>query len=398
MSGSADPFAWLGLLQWSLKYSDGTHPSSGDIAPMSAEDKAFLEMVMKEGIINENERMKTILYKVTQQIEIWKTLIVTDVKYSEEEDNDESVNTMLDLLQELRDIVEQIDFARAFMSMKGITFLLGCIENKENIYLPIKVRQFACAIIATLCQHNPPVQKECIELGAIKILYKVLSSSLLLLLLQKQSNNDMAMFCERIIQAISAIVRSYDLAESIFCQLEQANDIFRMGFVGGADTNTDDPNSAKQSPLPPLNVRKRTLFFLRALITSDTTSIQRIQLFQTHIVYVIDHIVLLPKEEYENTSTTTSNTVDDEMVEMALRMIQQLLEQRVSVNAVLSRKQPLAAMAVQQISTLRKQQQQRGKDDDDDMESNEVLLETWERILSLLADAKPDSSIPPVNE
>ena len=397
MSGSADPFAWLGLLQWSLKYSDGTHPSSGDIAPMSAEDKAFLEMVMKEGIINENERMKTILYKVTQQIEIWKTLIVTDVKYSEEEDNDESVNTMLDLLQELRDIVEQIDFARAFMSMKGITFLLGCIENKENIYLPIKVRQFACAIIATLCQHNPPVQKECIELGAIKILYKVLSSSLLLL--QKQSNNDMAMFCERIIQAISAIVRSYDLAESIFCQLEQANDIFRMGFVGGADTNTDDPNSAKQSTLPPLNVRKRTLFFLRALITSDTTSIQRIQLFQTHIVYVIDHIVLLPKEEYENTSTTTSNTVDDEMVEMALGMIQQLLEQRVSVNAVLSRKQPLAAMAVQQISTLRKQQQQRGKDDDDDdMESNELLLETWERILSLLADAKPDSSIPPVNE
>ena len=398
MSGSADPFAWLGLLQWSLKYSDGTQPSSGDIAPMSAEDKAFLEMVMKEGIINENERMKTILYKVTQQIEVWKTQSVTDVKYSEEEDNDESVNTMLDLLQELRDIVEQIDFARAFMSMKGITFLLGCIENKENIYLPIKVRQFACAIIATLCQHNPPVQKECIELGAIKILYKVLSSSLLLLL-QKQSNNDMAMFCERIIQAISAIVRSYDLAEGIFCQLEQANDIFRMGFVGDADTNTDDPNSAKQSTLPPLNVRKRTLFFLRALITSDTTSIQRIQLFQTHIVYVIDHIVLLPKEEYKNTSTTTSNTVDDEMVEMALGMIQQLLEQRVSVNAVLSRKQPLAAMAVQQISTLRKQQQQRGKDDDDDdMESNELLLETWERILSLLADAKPDSSIPPVNE
>ena len=215
----------------------------------------------------------------------------------------------------------------------------------------------------------------------------------------------MAMFCERIIQAISAIVRSYDLAEGIFCQLEQANDIFRMGFVGGADTNTDDPNSAKQSTLPPLNVRKRTLFFLRSLITSDTTSIQRIQLFQTHVVYVIDHIVLLPTEEYENASTTTSNTVDDEMVEMALGMIQQLLEQRVSVNAVLSRKQPLAAMAVQQISTLRKQQQQqqqqqqqRSKDDDDDMESNEVLLETWERILSLLANAKPDSSIPPVNE
>ena len=400
MSGSSDPFAWLGLLQWSLKYSDGTHPSSDDnVTPMSAEDKAFLEMVMKEGIINENERMKTILYQVTQQIEIWKTQSVsTDFTAATKLDDDASVDTVYDLLQELRDIVEQIDFARAFMSMKGITFLLGCIENKENIYLPMNIRQLSCAIIATLCQHNPPVQKECIELGAIKILYQLLDQ-----FTNKYDNTDEddehrksdALFCERIIQAISAIVRSYDLAESLFCQLEQANDIFRLGFMGAHDNSIDTAvEPQEQSPrVPPLNVRKRTLFFLRALITSDTTSIQRIQQFQSHIVYVIDHI-LLPLNESDTTtqSNTSKNTnVDDEIIEMALGMIQQLLEQRISVNAILTRKHPLAATAVQRISILRKQQ---GSPND----NVAVELELWERLLSLLADAKPDPPKPPVNE
>ena len=46
MAPSGDPFAWLGLLKWSLAYSDGTKPSEGAV-PMSPEDKAFLEKVMK---------------------------------------------------------------------------------------------------------------------------------------------------------------------------------------------------------------------------------------------------------------------------------------------------------------------------------------------------------------
>ena len=405
MSGSADPFAWLGLLQWSLKYSDGTHPSNdgnNNVTPMSPEDKAFLEMVMKEGIINENERMKTILYQVTQQIEVWKSQDINNNNNNGESNDDDetSVNSMMDLLQELRDIVEQIDYARAFMSMKGITFLLGCIENKENIYLPMKIRQYSCAIIATLCQHNPPVQKECIALGALKILYNALyqSTTNISNVLTTDNDNDNyksnALFCERIIQAISAIVRSYDLAESIFCQLEQANDIFRLGFVGVTiDANTlESTLQPSPLPIPPLNVRKRTLFFLRALITSDTTSMQRIQLFQSHIVYVIDNILLWPKEESNIT------IVDDEIIEMAMGMVQQLMEQRNSVNAVLSRKHPLAATAIQRISALRKQQQEKQDSNDDDVNGSVEFLETWERILSLLSDAQPDPPTPPVNE
>ena len=44
------PFHWLGLLKWSLAYSDGTEPA-GDVEPMSKEDIDFLEKVMKEGIM-----------------------------------------------------------------------------------------------------------------------------------------------------------------------------------------------------------------------------------------------------------------------------------------------------------------------------------------------------------
>ena len=90
---------------------------------MSEEDKAFLEAVMKEGIIDENERMKVILKQVTETMEKWKTSSFT----KEEEDSTE------ELLQELRDIVEQIDYARAFAAMKGLVFLLGCAGERERM-------------------------------------------------------------------------------------------------------------------------------------------------------------------------------------------------------------------------------------------------------------------------
>jgi len=65
-----NPWGWLGLLKWTLSHSDGTSPSSE--MKMSEEDRKFLETVMKEGIIDENDRMKEILKRVTNQIELWR--------------------------------------------------------------------------------------------------------------------------------------------------------------------------------------------------------------------------------------------------------------------------------------------------------------------------------------
>uniref|UniRef100_A0A7S4KBJ9 Uncharacterized protein n=1 Tax=Guillardia theta TaxID=55529 RepID=A0A7S4KBJ9_GUITH len=69
--GGGNPWAWLGLLKWSLSYSDGTRKND-DITPMSKEDREFLEKVMAEGIIDENERMKFILQESTKAMEYYR--------------------------------------------------------------------------------------------------------------------------------------------------------------------------------------------------------------------------------------------------------------------------------------------------------------------------------------
>jgi hsp70-interacting protein len=350
MKASADPFAWLGLLKWSLAYSDGTSNSS-DVHAMSEEDRAFLEAVMRDGIVNENERMKDILKQVTDQLDTWK-----NAKYSAQQD----VDNMLDLLQELRDIVEQIDFARAFTAMKGLPFLLGCIQE-ETIPIPTSVKIMCLGLIATLCQHNPPVQKELLELGSLRVLCDLFNK--FTMQPDKDTSGEMR---ARIMQAISANVRSYDMAEDLFFRLPQAPDLLLVGL--GASM-----------PAPPLIVRKRTLFFLRALVTSDAATRDRLERFHLCLHYVMDRIILLPDSD-------RFLTADVELVEMALALIQQILEQRIAVNTILSKKKELASVAVRRIADLRTRT-------GEDRADVEIELEAWERILSLLADAKPDNSV-----
>merc|ERR1712224_287055 len=80
-----------------------------------------------------------------------------------------------DLLQELRDIVEQVDYARGFVNIKGCNYLLGAIgatttPSSPEPVVPNRIRNTCLGILATLAQNNPPVQKELLELGAVKIL------------------------------------------------------------------------------------------------------------------------------------------------------------------------------------------------------------------------------------
>ena len=168
--GDPNPWAWLGLLKWSLSYSDGTRPSD-DISPMSDEDRAFLEKVMAEGIIDENERMKFVLQEATKAMDYYKSKASGDENISDPPISDDDLE---DLLQELRDIVEQIDYARAFCSLQGLPFLLGCVEERA---VPELIRNICTGILSTLCQNNPPVQKQLLELGVLKTLSDVFFSN-----------------------------------------------------------------------------------------------------------------------------------------------------------------------------------------------------------------------------
>ena len=90
-----DPWAWLGLLKWSLQYSDGTKDTPA--SPMSDEDRAFLEKVMKEGIIDENERMRYILDQATRAMEHYKknSKSVSDEEKSSEQELSNRVGSHL---------------------------------------------------------------------------------------------------------------------------------------------------------------------------------------------------------------------------------------------------------------------------------------------------------------
>ena len=337
-SGGGDPWKWLGLLKWSLEYVDGTSDSS-DISPMSEEDKKFLETVMREGIVDEGKRMKSILDDLAKAMEYYQS---KSLGTSKQENPPISEAALEDLLQELRDIVEQIDYARAFCSLKGIEFLIGCVT--QGTAVPESIQTMCMGILATLCQNNPPVQKELLEMGAIKTLSDVF-------FLDTTSQNLKA----RTMQAISSMVRNHQLAETVFCNLDQAESLIMAGL---------DPVTASQ------NLKTRTIFFLRALITSDTATSDRIRGFASAIGCIADNFV------------ETSNP--PEIREISLALLVQILEQKRETSIVLERKDSLAALGVERVSTIRGLT-------GEEREFAQLELDHWELLMVLLARTTPDT-------
>lgn len=334
-NGGEQQWAWLGLLKWSLSYTDGTKPS--DMTAMSEEDKKFLEEVMRDGILDENERMKVILETMATAMEAFQNA-------NGSSELSTNTNELEDLLSELRDIVEQIDYARAFCSLKGLPFLLGCIQQRQAV--PESIRIACLGVLATLCQNNPPVQLQLLELGSIKIL-----SDLFFV--------DQPKAKAKIVQAMSANVRNHEVAEQIFCQTEQATEIFAQGLMA-----TETPQ-----------LQQKTLFFLRALVTADSADRSRVRQFQSSIGYIAD--------------TFLQETNGFEVRELSLQLLNSILEQKKSVNAILAHKNAVAALGVQRVSVMRALS-------GEEREYAAVELEEWEKLLQQLARAEPDQEERPL--
>ena len=369
-----DPWAWLGVLKWSLSYSDGTKDSSETMSPMSTEDKEFLEKVMKEGIIDENERMKYILQQLTSVIDYYKDAPADKIEPPITQDN------LQDLLLELQDIVEQIDYARAFCSLKGLPFLLGCISssssysNDASSVIPEYIRLSCLGIIATLCQNNPPVQKELLKLGSLKILSEVYFA---------YSENDdpdgngkqKYKYLAKIMQAISANVRNHAIAETVFTHLQQSSTLIESGLTIGIGERQQ--------------LQSRTLFFLRAFLTSDTSNDQRINKFENSIIYVIDNYLA---------TVSTSTMVSPDLFESALGMIEQLLQPPLPTatkvggeskdDEVQLQPRSIPKCVIERKDTLDKVGRQRVKElqslTGDDREYAQIELDLWLSVMKLL--------------
>lgn len=372
-SGDNSPFHWLGLLKWSLAYSDGTKPA-GEVEPMNKEDIEFLEKVMKEGIIDEGERMKTILKDLTDSIEA----IVVDGESKQEEKRKElEEGEMLELLQELRDIVEQIDYARAFMAMGGIPFLLGCAThqggpgNDASKNIPKSIRKGALGVLSTMCQNNPPVQLSLLEHGHMP--------QLIQLFFDYTPGNDSGndgddAIREKAVQALSASIRNHGMAEHIFCQNELGKVMLHIGL-----------GMHQKGTKPSAQLRKRSLFLLRALLTSDDATDARHKQFKDVISFICTHGI---DEKWED---------DAEIREMSLAMLSQLLrhksseseqstDEHVVSKIILQHKDHIGSIGVARIQAIRNL-----KEGSEEREYASLELEEWEGLMLALAEAGKES-------
>lgn len=352
--------AWLGLLKWSLNYVDGTVPSaeSPGFTQMSAEDKSFLEEVMKNGIIDEGKRMKTILSSLVTYFDFCYGKEVGDVISTEE---------ATELLFELKDIVEQIDYAKSFAVMGGIDFLLGCASKKEVV--PTTIRVGCLKTLSTLSQNNPHVQLMMLEHGSIAKLLGLYFSELSF---QQNENKDSDKVTNeeisneslraQIIQVMSSSIRNHDTAEKLFCMNTAGVKMIESG-LGLHQENGKKPND--------LVLRRKTLFFLQALVTSDIADHDRVSKFVPAIQFVALNNLDPQLEESQ------------ELREMSLSMLTRLLELKRSVNCILDIQNAIVSLGVKRIAELRKL---------DDAESEYTIeeLNLWESLITNIARTPRD--------
>lgn len=236
---SNDPNKWLGLMRWSMQYSDGTRPTE-DLQPMSKEDKEFLEKVMKECVIDEVERMKQItdLLRGGDAKDIFKDSesdVVDRVsKINSPEDEQEFRE---DMFEYLIDLVENLDNAKAFMLVGGFGPILDMVRNPEH---PTSERQKALFVLGACAQNNPPCQDDLQKNGVLPILLQIVSTD----------KNASIRF--KALGAISSLCRGHTGLEAQFIE------------AGGVDLLVN-----KLSADDDVKVKRKALFFIRALLFSS---------------------------------------------------------------------------------------------------------------------------------
>lgn len=363
-----DPAAapWLGLLKWSLQYTDGTRPSEESPTAMSDEDRAFLESVMRDGIVNEGERMRVVLSE----------LAAYAASASSSSGNDEDDARAVGLLEELSDVVEQVDHARALSVMGGTAFLLGVVAGDVGGgRVPASVRRSCASTLATAAQNNPPVQERALRdenaLGA-------LGGAFLRATAAAAEEDPDGVARAALLKALSCVVRGHAVGEESLCRDERSRSVLGLGLGAVALTPTD---GATPPPPPPPRLRLRALFLLRALLTSDTSSRRRVRDFENCVRKVVEGLLL---DDHDD----EGDAVADAVRELSLGLVSQILSQKRSVDAVLDDKDALVAKGVFRVSALRRRRTDR-RGDPPAEEDAETRL--WEDVLVRLSRSERDA-------
>lgn len=163
-----------------MKYQDGTTPS--EHKPVRPEDIKWLEEALQKYMVDLSARMKDIKSELDKGEE-------SDVPLTEKED----------LLEELMEIVESIDYARDLEKIGGIDMLLDLLSSKHA-----SLRWRAAEVVATCVQNNQPVQVEFVQAGAIAKLMQL-------------ADDEESELCRvKALLALSCLVRQNQLAVEAF--------------------------------------------------------------------------------------------------------------------------------------------------------------------------------------
>ncbi|KAK7255267.1 hypothetical protein RIF29_28674 [Crotalaria pallida] len=132
---------WDGLLKWSIAHSDGTPPSRN----LSEEDRRWFMEAMQAQTIDVVKRMKEISLVMQTPEQVLEAQGVTPADIE-------------DMLDELQEHVESIDYANDLHSIGGLVPLLGYLKNSHA-----NIRAKAADVVTTIVQNNPRSQQLVME-------------------------------------------------------------------------------------------------------------------------------------------------------------------------------------------------------------------------------------------
>ncbi|KAI9984278.1 hypothetical protein PInf_005622 [Phytophthora infestans] len=234
----ADQAKWQALMKWTMKHTDGTTPT--DATPISEDKQRFLEMVMNEGVIDENERVKDIL-RILEGEDPRLVFAKEDGTIADEGsepspgDLAEYKNTLLD---ELLTRIDQIDNAQNFVKMGGLRVMTKVIQNYEQA----SSRALAAEVCSVVVQNNPFCQDAAVESGLLEVLCTL-------------AREDKDVTCRvKALLGISCLVRHHAVAEKRFLgESCEGLELMRQNLESATD----------------IRLQRKSLFFLRGFITNE---------------------------------------------------------------------------------------------------------------------------------
>ncbi|ETI38050.1 hypothetical protein L917_15408 [Phytophthora nicotianae] len=237
----ADQAKWQALMKWTMKHTDGTTPT--EATPISEDKRRFLEMVMNEGVIDENERVKDILRIL--EGEDPRLVFAKEDGTIADEDNSPSPEELAQykdtLLDELLTRIDQIDNAQNFVKMGGLRIMINVIKKYEQA----SSRALAAEVCSVVVQNNPYCQDAAVESGLLEVLCGL-------------AREDKDVTCRvKALLGISCLVRHHAAAEKRFLgESCQGLELMRQNLESATD----------------VRLQRKSLFFLRYLIRNTRST------------------------------------------------------------------------------------------------------------------------------